>query len=126
MEEAANQLRLVLEAVRSRTTYCVVWKDERLQNRVRRDASLLGLTPEGITDLLIEHVCEHGGQITQKRETRDHWRGLNDYVYEVLIPLAGFPRDLYIELVLSDPVDEECPVAIIVSAHLSSFERRKQ
>ena len=125
MDEAANELRLVTEAVRSGTTGCVVWKDERLETRVRRDAALQGLTPEGINDILIDFV-QGGGRIHQKRETRDDWKGLSEYVYEVSIELPDFSRDLFIELVLSDPVDEDCPVAVIVSAHLSSFERRKR
>ena len=120
MDEAARQLQLVTEAVRCRTTNCLVWKDERLQNRVRRDSALCGLTPEGISDLLIEFV-EDGGRIRQKRETRATWGGQCDYVYEVLIPVSDLPRDLFVELILSDPIDEECPVAIIVSAHLTSF-----
>ena len=116
----AAPLSVVTEAVRSGTTGCVVWKDGA-DTRVRRDAALQGLTPEGIIDILIEFVRDLGGLIAQRRETRPYWRGFQDYVYEVLIPVSGLPRDLYVELVLSDPVDEECPVAVIVSAHLTSF-----
>jgi hypothetical protein len=124
MDDVARQYSLVDAAIRSGTTGCVVWK-EGLEKRVRNNAELQGLTPEGIIDLLVEHVQKNSATIRQKPETRDHWRGLSDYVYEVLITVLGLPRDLYVELVLSDPVDEECPIVIIVSAHLTSFPRRK-
>ena len=116
---------LMTEAVRCGTTGCLVWKPGA-DTRVRRDAQLQGLTPEGIVTILTEYVSNGEASLTQKAETRDNWRGQNDYVYDILITLPDFPRDLYIELILSDPVDEACPVAIIVSAHLSSFSRRKK
>jgi hypothetical protein len=120
MADAAECAKLLREAIESGTTGCLVWKDEELQNRIRRDRDLNGLTLNAIEDLIYDHV-NRGGIIRQKVETRDNWRDLNDFVYEILIPVANFPLDLYVELVLSDPVDKECPVAVIVSVHFSSI-----
>jgi hypothetical protein len=118
MADAAECAKLLREAIESGTTGCLVWKDDELQHRTRRNRDLKGLTLNSIEDLICDHV-KRGGDIKQKVETRDNWRDLNDFVYEILIPVAGFSRDLYVELVLSDPVDRECPVAVIVSVHLS-------
>jgi hypothetical protein len=120
MDDAAECARLLRKAIESGTTGCLVWKDEKLEDRVQFDRDLKGLTLTAIEDLVHAHVV-NAGRIKQKVETRDNWRGLNDFVYEILIPVSGLARDLYVELVLSDPVDKECPVAIIVNVHLSSY-----
>ena len=121
MDEAEDGLRLVREAISSGTTGCVHWKDESLLKRVRADASLQGLEPNAIIDLMTDAVRCGSVRLNQKRETRNYWKDRHDFVYEVLFAVEGLPRDIYVELVLKDPCDEECPEVVIVSAHLTSF-----
>ena len=119
MDGATDGKRLVLDAITSGTSGCIEWKSERLQLRVRQDPELLGLTPKGVVAELVAAV-RAAGEVRQKRETRPEWAGQFEFVYEVRFPVAGLPRDLYVELVLKDPPDVDCPVVIIVSAHLTS------
>lgn len=119
MDEATDGKQLVLDAITSGTSGCVEWKSERLQFRVRNDAELQNLTPKGIVAELVAAVLA-GADVRQKREARPEWAGQHDFVYEVRFPVAGLPRDLYVEMVLKDPPDVDCPVVVIVSAHLTS------
>jgi hypothetical protein len=123
MDEAARQLGLVHKALCSGLSNAIHWKNESLRQRVRSDANLQGLGLNAIVGLLVEWVRDQGGGICQRRETRERWRDEQDYVYEVLIPVSGFPRELFVELVLHDPIDEEDPEVVIVSCHLTSFPR---
>jgi hypothetical protein len=121
MDDAAQHHKLVYEAVRSGTTGCVIWKNIALEKRVRGDRTLDGLTPTGVICELVTWVRDRNGTIRQKRETRELYRGTEDWVYEVVIPVAGLPRELFVEMILGDPVDKDCPVAVIVSCHLTTF-----
>lgn len=118
--DAAAELGLVLTAIRCRLTGCVLWKDEKLERRVRRDAALQGLTPNGIVDLLEDWVCANPSSVKQVPEKREGHRDWYDFHYDVLIPIDGFPRELYVELVLKDPTDPDVPEVIIVNAHLTT------
>jgi hypothetical protein len=120
MTDAGAQLALVRKAICSGLSNCVEWLDDKLQLRVRNDACLQGLVPKEIKRLLIEWVSCEGGHVFQNRETRPNWSGCQDYWYHVLIPVDGLPRDLFVEMVLSDD-DGECPVVTIVNAHLTSY-----
>ncbi len=125
MDEADDGCRLAREAVSSGTSGCILWKNENLVRRVTNDPELLGLGPNAIIDLLVEKV-RAGTPIRQKKETRAYWRDQCEFVYEVLFAVEDLPRNLFVELVLKDPCDEECPEVVIVSAHLTSFEHPKR
>jgi hypothetical protein len=121
LDEAKDGLRLVAEAISSGTSGCVTWKDDSLIRRIRADQNLQGLEPNGIIDLMTEAAQAKKARLTQKRETRNYWKDGNEFVYEVLFKVDGLPRDMFVELVLKDPCDEDCPEVVIVSAHLTSF-----
>jgi hypothetical protein len=122
MDEAARQLESVRLALRNGIINCIHWRNEYLIWRVRADSNLQGLTPEAIVELLIRWVRDEGVEIRQKRETREIWRDEFDFVYDVLVPVDGLPRDLYLELILHDE-DVDYPEVTIVSCHLTSFPR---
>jgi hypothetical protein len=121
LDEAKDGLRLVVEAISSGTSGCVLWKDEDLIRRVRADRELDGLEPNAIIDLMTEASKSGNAIVKQKREARQYWKDRNEFVYDVLFKVSGFSKDLYVELVLKDPCDEDCPEVVIVSAHLTSF-----
>jgi len=120
MNEAARQLALVKTAICSGLSNCIEWKNRDLLERVRSNPLLQGLTSEGIVALLVSWIRDFNGTILQKAETRENWRYEYDFTFEVSIPVAGFERELFVELVLHDD-DDEVPEVTIVSCHLTSF-----
>ena len=83
----------------------------------RTDDSFRGLTPDEIVDELIRHVSAGGpGTVAQRKETREEYRD-DDYYYRVILPLADFPRGLFVEIVIRERVPPEYPVVLIVSVH---------
>jgi len=121
MDEGVKQCELVHKAICAALTGSILWVNEKTRRRVQSDAALQGLTPEGIIDLLISCVRDDGGQIKHKREDREHWKNVQDYIFWVLIPVQGLPRDLFVELGLKEPCDEEYPELWVLNAHLTSF-----
>jgi len=73
----------------------------------------LGLTPEAIKALLLEHVLVRSGEIVQVPEKRNEYRH-RKYYYKVIVPFKS--AELFVELVLldDDPTD---PSVNIVNAH---------
>jgi hypothetical protein len=115
--DAVTELALVVEAIQCRFTGCVLWRDEGVENRARRE--LQGLTPNAIVDLLVIWVKANHTRVKQVRETREAFRDFYNFHYDVVLPIADYPRDLYIEMVIEDPPDLDCPEVVIVSAHLN-------
>jgi hypothetical protein len=65
----------------------VEWS-ERGANDSRRNLAELGLTPEGIRELAIEHV-RAGGPIVQVRETEEGRD--RPYYYKIILAVPGIP-----------------------------------
>jgi hypothetical protein len=108
-----DERELVCKAILSRTTGDCEWKEQSAR-RVRSDAALKGLTPEGIKVLLRNHVAEHGcGVIDQRAESRGHEQ---PFWYRVIVPVEEFTHGLFVEMVLTDD-DPDAPAVQIVNAH---------
>jgi hypothetical protein len=69
-----------------------------------------------IAKLLYEYVAA-GGEIDQQPETRDYWKTLHDYHYDVRVLIAG--QLIYFETRLSyrDPSDPDDPLIDVVNIH---------
>ncbi len=118
MDEAAHELGLVQKALTSGLSNCVEWVNDRAAMRVRNDPANQGLTPEGIKQLLIDYAAG-GGKIEQRVEEREGWRDQQRYWYKAVIPADGFPRGLFVEIILLDD-DPDVPVVALVNAHPQS------
>jgi hypothetical protein len=105
---------LVLRALTSGLSNCVFWKNERTSLRVRNDPDLRGLTPEGIKRELQAFVAG-GGEIVQISEMRGEYRDYR-YYYKAILPLDGFDRGVFVEMVLVDD-DPDFPTVALVNAH---------
>ena len=115
MDEAARELALVRKAICSGLSNCYDWYDDKVVARVRSDASLQGLQPQYIKARLYQYVAEENGKIDQRREQRPEYSD-RDYWYRVCIPEDGFPRGIFVEIILENP-DDDCPVVALVNAH---------
>ena len=107
-------LALVEKALKSGLGGCIEWHPKEAA-RVRRDLKLYGLTPEGIQQLVMQHV-QQAGAIYQVKETRPE-RQHRDYYYKVIIPIPGlFPKGLFVEIELHNS-DPDYPEVLLVNAH---------
>lgn len=117
-ERAADQesFNLVFKALTCGVGGCVEWDPDAL-DRVRKDKFLQGLTPEGITEDLIQHVTNEGdAAIRQVRETRPDWQH-REYYYKIIVPYPDlFRKGLFVEMELFIP-DPDYPVVHLVNAH---------
>lgn len=107
-----DDVELVRNAILSSTTGDCEWTDSAAR-RVRSDPNLSGLTVEGITALLRDHVAQ-GGAIDRRTETRPDYP--QECWYRVIVPLERFRHGLFVEIILVDE-DPEAPAARIVSSH---------
>lgn len=110
-----DELALVEKAITCGTTGCCEW-DDRAARRLRKAPPGPGLTPEGIKDLLVLYVSA-GGRVIQVVEKRPEYNDRRFY-YKAVVPVAGLPRGLFVEIVLDD--DAELPSVRIVNAHEQS------
>ncbi len=111
---AAAELALVNQALTSGLSNCVEWLNDRTAIRIRNDKELQGLTPEGIKAELLAFIAG-GGSIQQVAETRPEYSHY-DYYYKAIVPVSGFPRGLFVEMILSDD-DPDVPRVSLVNAH---------
>jgi hypothetical protein len=116
--EDPGELALVIKALTSGLSNCVEWASDRLIWRVRSDPRLCGLTPEGIKRELLNYI-RAGGVVKQVEETRPEYQGLYRYYYKAIIPVVGFPKGIFIEMVLQDG-DPDVPSVSLVNAHPQS------
>ncbi len=105
---------LVLRSLASGLSNCVSWKNDRTSLRVRNDPDLKGLTPEGIKRELLAFVAG-GGEVMQVAESRGEFRDYR-YYYKAILPLGGFDRGVFVEMVLVDD-DPDFPLVALVNAH---------
>ena len=113
MDDSADHT-LVLRALTSGLSNCVFWKSDRTSLRVRNDPDLKGLTPEGLKRELLAFVAG-GGEVMQVVETRGEFRDYR-YYYKAILPLTGFTRGVFVEMVLVDD-DPDFPMLALVNAH---------
>jgi hypothetical protein len=116
MRSPEEQLALVQKALTDGLVNCVEWKDDRTVNRVLGDPANQGLTPHWIRNDLIRQVRAGEAQVQQRREDREQWRVEREFWYRVILSVEGFPRGLFVEIVLEDD-DEDVPVVSLVNAH---------
>ncbi len=90
----------------------VEWS-ERGAHDSRRNLSEIGLTPEGIRELAIEHV-RAGRPIIQVRETEEGRD--RPYYYKIIFSVPGVPPGVFVKIRLSDD-DPDDPAVLLVSAH---------
>ena len=111
-----RDLELVKKAIAlgQSTRGCCEWED-RASRRIRRSPPLEGFTPEGIRELLINHLQNHPDQVIQVREKRAEYPDRLFY-YKVIFPVSEFVRGLFVELILVDQ-DPDYPSVLIVNAH---------
>jgi hypothetical protein len=72
--------------------------------------------PRDVAELLFDHVAA-GGVIDEQPETRERWRDLHEYHYDLRVPVLG--RRIYFETRLSyrDPNDPDDPIIDVVNIH---------
>ena len=110
------RLDLVYKAIKATFGGNVQWKDSAAR-LVRLDSELCGMTPSGIKKLLREFDL-NGGTVSPRVETREEYKDRTPHWYRARIAVDELPRELFIELTLIDPNEEEEPFVEIVSAHL--------
>lgn len=110
-----TELALVIKGIglARRFKGCCEW-NESSARRVREKPSCEGLTPEGIKELLIQHV-EQKYELLQVREHRQEYADRRFY-YKAVVAVAGLARGLFVEVALADD-DPDCPAVWIVNAH---------
>jgi hypothetical protein len=118
-----EELELVVKALTSGLSNCVLWKDDRTTQRLIGDRFLLGWTPKAIKAELIRLVSSDEVKVWQSEEVRDDYRDDHDHVYAAILPIEDFEYGLYVEMVLVDP-DPEVPCVSLVNAHPQ--DRRKR
>ncbi len=116
MDEDARELALVEKAIRSGLSNCFDWADDKILARVRSEPSLQGLTPEYIKRRLHAFIAKEGGRIDQRKEEREYWKDRQRFWYRAVIPEDGFPRGIFVEIILVDD-DDDCPVVALANAH---------
>ena len=85
---------------------------------MRRDPELRPLTADGVRDLLRQFVL-NGNYLNERSETREEYIAAdpdNPFWYRAIIPVAGLPHGLFVEVKLVDD-DAKEPWVEIVSAH---------
>jgi hypothetical protein len=118
MDEAQRQLDLVCLALRQGLGGGVEWIDDATIARVRNNPANRGLTPEGIKQLVIQHVRK-GGKVDQRQEERAPWRDRREFWYRVVLDLDEFPRGLFVEMELTID-DPDVPMVSLLNAHPQS------
>ena len=117
MLDAASEIELVENAILSGLSNCLEWIDDEVQCRVRNDAELRGLTPKGIKQILIDWVRMKQCRIDRRPEIRNEYQDRREFWFRALGAVSDLPRELFIELELTDE-DGDCPVVTILNAHL--------
>lgn len=115
-----EQIDLVHLAIRSGVLGHIQWKDSAAR-LVRGDPLLSMFPPERIRGLLRRFVLD-GNSLDVRLEIREEYLAEdpnNPYWYRALIPIAGFPRGLFVEVRLVDDDPRE-PWVEIVSAHVQN------
>lgn len=113
-EELSLVRRAICESRRFTSGYCE-WKESSAR-RIREHPPLVGLTPEAIKSLLVEHIVDRGGEIVQVREEREEYRDKFAFYYKSLVPVEGSSQLLFVEFVLRDD-DPDDPAVLLVNAH---------
>jgi hypothetical protein len=104
---------LVVQAITCGVGGCCEW-DEKAARRFRSGPPLPGLTPEWVSDELMDHVL-NGGVVIQVDETRPEYND-RPFYYKVTLPVQGLRHGLFIEIVLDDD-DPTLPSVRIVNCH---------
>ena len=107
---------LVLLALRSGLSNCVLWKNVGVIARVESDPDLKGLTARTIRESLIEHAVS-GGSVLQVREQREPYRRDYAFYYKAVLPFCDFPKGIFVEMRLND-ADPDFPIVYLVNAHV--------
>src|SRR4051794_40404780 len=94
-----TELALVRQAIASPLSNCCDRQNDRVVARVRREASLRGLTPEYIKQRLRDDV-RLGGGVDQRLEDREGWKDQQRFWYRVVFPEHGFPRGVFVEVIM--------------------------
>lgn len=113
LDPAEHALVIKAISLARRFTGCCEWKESSAR-RVREKPPSEGMTPEGIKELLIQHI-EQGGELRQVREKREEYTD-HRYYYKAVAALPGFVRGLFIEVVLV-AATAIVPQFLIVNAH---------
>lgn len=117
MDDESKELALVHEAICD-TTSNVLYFYSGVTRKMRADRDLDGLDPNEAKKLLQAHVRANGvSAISRKpKHPEDDWE--KDFNFHILFPVPGFPRDLFVKVILADE-SEGCPEVSIVSVHLT-------
>jgi hypothetical protein len=114
-----DELALVIKALTCGVRGCVEWK-RNVDDRIRSDPFLKGLTPEGIQEDAIAFVKKNSDKVIQVSETRPQYDHRAFY-YKVIIPYPElFRRGLFVEMELYDS-DPEVPTVLLVNAHEQNY-----
>jgi len=114
---AGPRLDLVHKAISSGTLGHIQWKDSAVR-RLLDDPQMQGFTPMGVRQLLQGFVLAGNSLDTREEKRAEQLEECPDdpYWYRAIIPVADFPKGLFVELKLIDD-DENEPWVEIVSAH---------
>lgn len=112
----------VMQALTCTLGNSVFWKG-KARDRAATDSELQGLTTTAILADLRNHA-RSGGEIEQKRESREDWADDFDFVHIALLEYDFLLRPLFVEMCLIGD-DPEFPEVAIVSAHLSFKQKTR-
>jgi hypothetical protein len=110
-----ERLRCYLNALRGWRLSNVVFFEDLALKWLRANLSQ-AYAEKALAKLLHDHVAA-GGEIDEVKETREHWRDLYAYHYDLRVVIEG--RRVYFETRLEyrDPDDPDDPVIRVVNAH---------
>jgi hypothetical protein len=99
LDSAEHALVVKAVALGRRFKGCCEWKESSAR-RLREKPPCEGLTPEGVKELLIQHI-EQGGDLFQVLEKRDEYADHRFY-YKAVVAVPGLIRGLFVEVALAD------------------------
>jgi hypothetical protein len=110
------RLDLVHKAVCAGVLGNIEWSDSALR-RFSDDPQLDGFKASGVRKVLRDFV-NAGGALTAREEVREEYKDPDHpFWYRAIIPVAEFPKGLFVELKLIDHEEEEEPFVQIVNLH---------
>ena len=95
------------------------WINDREEERVANDQRNRGLDPKAIRDEAREFILK-GGAIKCVPELGGQYKDRRHFHYDIIIPMADFPKGLYVEMELDCPDPDKSPPSVnLLNAHPS-------
>lgn len=112
--EDPEEHALVVKALTEGLSNCVEWKTKSAELLLEQ----YDLNPGYVRRETIRHVrAQKGSAVEQRNEIRGEFRADHRFWYRVILPLEGYPRGFFVEMILTRDDDPDFPVVTLVSAH---------